>query len=83
MGVKVIWSLRDKAIPENNPNFWISAWIPQVEVLSHPAIKCGLSHGGFGGCLEFINAGVPMVCFPHFSDSFSCIMQCVTYCDFR
>ena len=25
-------------------------------------------HAGFGGCLEFINAGLPTLTFPHFGD---------------
>ena len=52
----------------NDPNFWISSWCPQIEILAHPACKVGLTHGGFGGCLEFIDFGIPMVLFPHFGD---------------
>lgn len=61
--------MKDFKIPdENDPNFWIKPWIPQVEVLAHPAIKAGLTHCGFGGTLEFIAAGKPIVAFPHFID---------------
>ena len=28
----------------------------------------GLTHCGFGGTLEFITSGVPVVAFPHFGD---------------
>ena len=31
-------------------------------------MKAGLTHAGFGGTCEFINAGLPMLCFPHFGD---------------
>lgn len=69
LGCKVLWSLRgDFKLPEENKNFWISPWIPQIEALSHPAVKAGLTHCGFGGTLEFIAAGVPMVTFPHMID---------------
>ena len=53
---------------EDNENFWVRPWIPQVEVLAHPALKAGLTHCGFGGTLEFISAGKPIVAFPHFDD---------------
>ena len=57
LGCKVVWSIRQTNIvlPEENPNFWIRTWIPQVEVLAHPAIKTGITHCGFGGTLEFIS----------------------------
>ena len=72
VGCKVVWSLSDKLdckIPDDkDPNFWVRPWIPQVEVLAHPALKVGLTHCGFGGTLEFIAAGKPIVAFPHFLD---------------
>lgn len=70
LGIKVIWNLRgDFQIPEpENPNFYVKAWLPQVELLAHPAIKGGLSHCGMGGTLEFINACVPIIAWPHFAD---------------
>ena len=36
--------------------------------MAHPAIKAGLTHCGMGGTLEFINASIPSVCWPHFAD---------------
>jgi len=42
--------------------------LPQVEALHHPAVAAGCSHVGFGGTVEFIHAGVPMVTYPHFFD---------------
>ena len=59
VGCKVVWSLKDKWLPllEETPNpdkFWVRPWIPQIEVLAHPAVKAGLSHCGWGGTLEFV-----------------------------
>lgn len=57
LGCKVVWSLRTYKAPEaaySNPKFWIKDWIPQIEVLHHPAVKAGMTHCGFGGTLEFI-----------------------------
>ena len=72
LDVFVIWSIKEKYqefIPDQKDlKFWISSWLPQVELLSHSGVKAGLTHCGFGGTLEFINAGIPMVCFPHFGD---------------
>lgn len=68
VGCRVIWSLKNFKLPEENPNFWVSTWIPQIEVLAHPAVKAGLTHCGHGGTLEFIAAGLPIVAWPHFGD---------------
>lgn len=43
-------------------------WAPQIEILNHPALKAGLSHCGWGGVLEFVQAGKPVICWPHFGD---------------
>lgn len=72
VGCKVIWSLKGNKLPEENPNFWVSEWVPQAEILANPAVKAGLAHCGFGGCLEFISASLPIVAYPHFGDQFTC-----------
>lgn len=54
--------------PTKDPKFKIKAWMPQIEVLSHPAMRACLTHCGWGGILECIGAGVPMVTFPHLGD---------------
>jgi UDP:flavonoid glycosyltransferase YjiC (YdhE family) len=54
---------------EELPDYiWGSAWLPQVECLNHPAVQGGVTHCGFGGTLEFISAGVPVLTFSHFGD---------------
>ena len=69
LDIKVVWSLKGAQIPKpDDPDFWVKDWIPQVEVLNHPAIKAGLTHCGFGGTLEFVSASVPIITFPHFGD---------------
>ena len=68
-GYKVVWGLAGFNNPaEGDDDFWVSGWLPQVEALSHPAVKGGLTHCGFGGTNEFINATIPVLCWPHFGD---------------
>ena len=76
--IRAIWALPNLG-QENGPPIkkeelpdyvWGAKWLPQVELLSHPAVQAGVTHAGFGGTLEFINAGVPVLTFPHFGDQF-------------
>ncbi|KAL5707104.1 indole-3-acetate beta-glucosyltransferase [Ranunculus cassubicifolius] len=43
-------------------------WCPQTEVLIHPAISCFISHCGWNSTLEAVASGVPMICFPQWTD---------------
>ena len=71
---RVIWSLKDNLCemasndPRKTKDFWVGSWLPQVEVLAHPAIKLAIIHCGWGSVLEIIDAGVPTLNFPHFGD---------------
>jgi hydroquinone glucosyltransferase len=42
----------------------VTAWAPQVRVLSHPATAAFVSHCGWNSTLESMQAGVPMVALP-------------------
>ena len=37
-------------------------------MLSHPAVKAGITHCGFGGTLEFISMNIVPITWPHFAD---------------
>ncbi|XP_024963212.1 7-deoxyloganetic acid glucosyltransferase-like [Cynara cardunculus var. scolymus] len=47
---------------------YIVGWVPQQEVLAHPAISAFLTHNGWNSTLESIVEGVPMVSWPFFAD---------------
>lgn len=73
INMRVIWSLKKGVFvfPEERKNdgtHWVSDWLPQVELLAHPAVKLGITHAGFGATLEFIHATVPVLTWPHFGD---------------
>ncbi|KAK1652877.1 hypothetical protein QYE76_070682 [Lolium multiflorum] len=46
----------------------VTAWAPQVRVLSHPATAAFMSHCGWNSTLESVQSGVPMVALPMGTD---------------
>nr|GMD85375.1 UDP-glycosyltransferase 74E2-like [Ipomoea batatas] len=46
----------------------IVKWCPQIEVLSHEAIACFMTHCGWNSTLEALCLGVPMVAMPNIAD---------------
>ncbi|OAY40388.1 zeatin O-glucosyltransferase [Manihot esculenta] len=43
-------------------------WVPQLEILAHPATGGFMSHCGWNSCMESISMGVPIAAWPMHSD---------------
>lgn len=55
----------------------LSSWCPQEEVLDHSAIGVFLTHSGWNSTLESVCGGVPMICWPFFSEQHTnCRFSC-------
>ncbi|XP_051151152.1 UDP-glycosyltransferase 74E2-like [Andrographis paniculata] len=73
-GKPVLWVVRSteqRKVPEEcteGEETLIVAWCPQLDVLSHPAVGCFVSHCGWNSTLEALSLGVPVVAVPQWSD---------------
>ncbi|KAL6221517.1 hypothetical protein ACLB2K_004913 [Fragaria x ananassa] len=60
--------LPDKFKEETAEKGLLVSWSPQLEVLSHKAIGCFFTHGGWNSTIEALSMGVPMVVMPQWTD---------------
>lgn len=58
----------------------VTSWCPQEQVMKHPAIGGFLTHSGWNSTIESISNGIPMICWPFFSEQqTNCRYSCVEW----
>lgn len=74
--VAVAWSLKEKEqafLPGGDANdlpkrFFVSKWMPQTEMIQCPEVVAVITHCGWGGSMETLSAGKPMIACPFRGD---------------
>jgi len=69
---RVVWSLKKEMMDllpgELGEDFFVSSWLPQMEIMDHPSCAAALLHCGWGATCEAIACGKPVCAFPMFGD---------------
>lgn len=74
MPYSFVWSLKVNLqvlispLGIDNQQHLLLNWAPQRFILSHPAIRLFISHGGWNSLLESMSAGKPVLVWPFFAD---------------
>nr|GMC56239.1 UDP-glycosyltransferase 74E2-like [Ipomoea batatas] len=73
---KFLWVVRSSEqsklpsnfLPDKSGAGIITNWCPQLDVLSHRAVGCFVTHCGWNSTLEALSLGVPVVAMPQWTD---------------
>ncbi|XP_075434395.1 2-hydroxyacylsphingosine 1-beta-galactosyltransferase-like [Ascaphus truei] len=72
---KVIWRFSGSKPRNLGNNTKLVEWLPQNDLIGHPAIKTFLSHGGLNSIFEAMYHGVPVVGIPLFGDHYDAMTR--------
>nr|AMQ26133.1 UDP-glycosyltransferase 3 [Pueraria montana var. lobata] len=74
-GSYFLWVIRDcdkgqlpKEFVDTSEKGLIVSWCPQLQVLTHEALGCFLTHCGWNSSLEALSMGVPVIAMPQWTD---------------
>ncbi|KAL6135866.1 hypothetical protein ACLB2K_068091 [Fragaria x ananassa] len=60
--------LPEEFLKEIKNRGYIASWCPQEQVLAHPSVGVFLTNTGWNSTIETISEGVPVICWPFFSE---------------
>jgi len=66
----VVWKLEQETLENQSDRTYISPFLPQRELLTHPKVKLFITHGGILSIIEAAYNAVPMLCLPLYYDQF-------------
>ena len=74
LGVRTLWSMpkpqQDELLCKLDipKSVWFREFVPPLDVLSMPSVRCGINHGGAGSIEDCLVSGKPMLCIPFMWD---------------
>lgn len=64
----VVWKFETDDLPNKPDNVMISKWLPQADLLAHPAVKLFITQGGQQSAEEAVDRTVPVIVVPFMAD---------------
>lgn len=72
--------LPEEFMEETKGRRMLAGWCAQEKILAHPSIGGFLTHSGWNSTIESITEGIPMICWPNFSEQYTnCLYACTKW----